>query len=241
METINDLVNIHNLKIFQNNNWFKFSLESVLLPYFVTINLRSKKILDLCTGNAPIPLILSTRTNAKITGIDIQKDVCELAEKTVFFNHLDQQIDIKNIDLKDLKEIYSGDNFDIITVNPPYFKNQQQSLKNDDIHKKIARHEINVNLDDIVKISSYLLKNGGYLAMVHRTERFFEVTNLFQKYNIIPKKIQFIYPKKDSESNLFMIEGIKNGKQSVKFLNPLVIHNNDGSYTKEVNCIFNGE
>ena len=239
METVNDLVNINNLKIVQNDDWFKFSLESVLLPYFATINLRCYHILDLCSGNAPIPLILSTRTKAKIMCVEVQKDVCELAKKSISINKLENQIEVLHANLKELKEYYKGDFFDVITVNPPYFPNLLKSTKNIDEHKAIARHEVMASLDDIAKISVYLLKNNGHFAMVHRTERFFEVIKTLEKYNLVPKRIQFIYPKMSLDSNLFMIECIKNGKSGVKFEKPLIIHNPDGTYTNEIKKIFN--
>ncbi len=239
MKKINDLVGINNLKIVQNDDWFKFSLESVLLPNFVTINLRYKKILDLCTGNAPIPLVLSTRCNSLIYGVEIQEDIYKLALETIKLNNLENRIILINDDLKNLKNRYSGDNFDLITVNPPYFKNNELSLKNSDNHKKIARHEIDTTLEDIIKVSVYLLKNNGRFAMVHRTERFFEVIRLLEKHNLIPKRIRFIYPKINKMSNLFLIECIKNGRDDVSFENPLYVHNIDGTYTDEVKKIFN--
>ena len=239
MERINDLVGYSNLKIVQNDDWFKFSLESVLLPYFVKVNLRYKNILDLCTGNAPIPIILSIKTKANIVGVEIQKDIYELAKKTIELNNLEKQITIINDDLLNLKYKYSGDNFDLITVNPPYFKNNEFNKKNRDIHKSIARHEGNTTLEDIIKTSVYLLKNNGHFAMVHRTERFFEIIELLKKHNLVPKRVQFIYPKENKASNLFMIECIKNGKNIVKFENPLFIHNNDGTYKDEIKKIFN--
>lgn len=238
MEIINDLLEIDNLKIYQNDNWFKFSLESVLLPNFVTINLRCKKIMDLCTGNAPIPLILSTKTKADIVGVEIQKDIYELAKKSIKINHLEKRITLINDDLKNLKKYYNGDDFDVITVNPPYFSNNSLSKKNIDIHKTIARHEVLTNLEEIVKIGAFLLKNGGYFAMVHQTSRFFEIVDVFKKYNLAINKIQIIYPKKNQESNLFMIEGVKNGRCGVKFLNPLIIHNVDGSYQEQIIKMF---
>ena len=241
MERINDLLEINNLKIVQNDDWFKFSLESVLLPNFVTINLRCKKILDLCTGNAPIPLILSTKTKAKIVGVEIQKDIYELAKKSVEINKLDKQITIINDNLENLSKYYDGDNFDLITVNPPYFPNISKSKKNDDIHKTIARHEIYTNLENIIKTSVYLLKNGGYFSLVHQTSRFIDVILLLKKYNLGIHKIQLIYPKENSESNLFMIEAIKNGKDYVKFLKQMYVHNNDGTYKEEIKRIFKNE
>ncbi len=241
MEVINDLLDIDNLKIYQNDDWFKFSLESVLLPNFVTLNLRCKNIIDLCTGNAPIPLILSTKTKANIVGVEIQKDVYELAKKSVDINKLDKKIRLINDNLNNLKEYFEGDYFDIVTVNPPYFPNKKESLKNQDIHKSIARHELYTNLEEIIKMSLYLLKNGGYLALVHQTNRFFDVTNLLNKYNFSIDKVQFIYPKEDKESNLFMIEAVKNGNCGVKFLKPLYVHNNDGTYRDEIKKIFSNE
>ena len=238
METLNDLLQINNLKIFQNDDWFKFSLESVLLPNFVTINLRCKKILDLCTGNAPIPLILSTKTKAGIVGVEIQKDVYNLAKKSVEINNLDDRITLINDNLKNLKNYFDGDSFDIITVNPPYFPNIALSKKNIDIHKTLARHEVAVNLDDIVKISSFLLKNGGYLALVHQTTRFFDIIKTFEKYHFAINRVQFIYPKEAKKSNLFMIEGIKNGKCGSSFLSPLYVHNDDGTYRDEILKMF---
>ncbi len=238
MERINTLVGYNNLKIFQNDDWFKFSLESVLLPNFVKINPRYKKILDLCTGNAPIPLLLSLKTKAKILGVEIQKDIFELAKKTIEMNNLQEQITILNEDLKNLKRIYDGDSFDLITVNPPYFKNKVNSVMNNEIHKQIARHECNTTIEDIIIMSTFLLKNGGHFAMVHRTERFFEITDCLKKHNLIPKRIQFIYPKIGSQSNLFMIDCIKNGKSEVIFENPLYIHNFDGTYQDEIKRIF---
>ena len=238
MERVNSIVGYDNLKIYQNDDWFKFSLESVLLPNFVTINLRCKNIIDLCTGNAPIPLILSTKTKANIVGVEIQKDVYELARKSVEINKLEDRIVLINDNLNNLKKYYDGDCFDVVTVNPPYFPNTKESLKNIDIHKSIARHEIHTNLDEIVKISNYLLKNGGYLALVHQTTRFFDVVDILKKHHFSIDKVQFIYPKENKESNLFMIEAIKDGNSGVRFLKPLYVHNEDGTYRENIIKMF---
>ena len=241
METLNDLLEINDLKIYQNDDWFKFSLESVLLPNFVTLNLRCKKIIDLCTGNAPIPLILSTKTKANIVGVEIQKDVYELARKSVQINNLNDRITLINDNLNNLSEYYHGDEFDVVTVNPPYFPNILLSQKNNNSHKTIARHEVMTNLDEIAKTSSFLLKNGGYLAMIHQTSRFFDVVDAYKKYNFSISKVQMIYPKIEKDSNLFMIEGIKNGHSKLTFMKPLYIHNNDGTYKDEILKMFKNE
>ena len=157
---INDLVYFKDLKIVQNKNYFNFSLDSVLLPSFVIINPNTKKILDLCTGNAPIPLILSTKTNAEIIGVEIQKEIYDLAVESVKINKKDN-IKIINKDVKDIINDYETDTFDLITCNPPYFKYIESSKINLNEQKTIARHEVNINIEDILKLSKKLLKNGG--------------------------------------------------------------------------------
>lgn len=238
MEVLNDLVGYKNLKIYQNTDWFSFSLDSVLLPNFVTLNKNIETVMDLGCGNAPIPLILTTKTDAKIIGVEIQKDSYELARKSVLYNHLGDKVKLLNIDMKELESIYSSDSIDVITCNPPYFKYLETSNLNDDEHKVIARHEKMITLEEIVKLSRYLLKNNGILAMVHRTDRLIEIISLFEKYGLAVKKLRFVYPKVNTESNMVLIEGRKNGKVGLKLLPPLYAHNEDGSYTSEVLKMF---
>lgn len=231
---INDLVYFKDIKIVQNKDYFNFSLDSVLLPNFVEITRKTKKILDMCTGNAPIPLILSTKTDAKIYGVELQKEVYDLAKETIKINNLDNQIELINDNIKNLKKIFDTETFDIITCNPPYFKKKDDSIINENKIKSIARHEIEMELEDVMIISKALLKNEGSLVLVHRTDRLIEIIELMKKHNIEPKRMRLIYPKVNAESNLVLIDGRKNGKEGLKILPPLYIHNNDNSYTSEV-------
>lgn len=237
MQIINDVVG-KNLKIYQDNNFFKFSLESVLLPNFVDIKLKDKLILDLCTGNAPIPLILSTKTKATIYGVELQEEIYNLALKSIELNEKQDQIKLLNEDVKNLKKIFKGDTFDIITVNPPYFKVLEKSSLNFNKIKTNARHESTLTLEELLKIVKFLLKNDGSFYMVHRTERFIEIIELLKINNLMPKEIQFIYPYEGKESKLFMIKAVKNGKFGVKIIEPLYIHNKDGSYKDNIKEIF---
>lgn len=238
MKVINDLLGYKDLKIVQNSDWFSFSLDSVLLPNFVTINKTVNNILDIGTGNAPIPLILTKKTNANIVGIEIQKEIFDLAKETLKINNLEKKIQIINDDIKNIDRYFNINFFDIILCNPPYFKVNEDSKFNDDPQKTIARHEIKINLENIISISSQYLKNGGALALVHRTERLSEIIILMKKYNIEPKKIQFIYPKVNHESNMILIEGRKNGNGGIKVLSPIIAHNEDGVYTDQISQFF---
>ena len=238
MEKINYLLGYKDLKIYQDTEMFNFSLDSVLLPNFITISKNTKNIMDIGTGNAPIPLILSTKTKAKIIGVEIQKQVSDLAKKSVKLNKLENQITIINEDINKIKNDYESDYFDIITCNPPFFKLTEESKLNKTDYKTIARHEVSLNLEEICQIAKKLLKNGGTLGLVHRPERLTDILHIMRKNNIEPKKIRFVHPKQTKEANILLIEGKKNGKSGLKVENPLISHEKDGSYTKEVQKYF---
>lgn len=238
MEVTNYLLGYKDKYIVQNTQMFNFSLDSVLLPNFVTLNKNIKNILDIGCGNAPIPLILSTKTSALITGVEIQKDVYDLAVKSVKINNLENQIKIINADINELYNKFETESFDVITCNPPFFKVSEQSNLNKSDYKTIARHEVKLNLDDIFKISKKLLKNNGYVAIVHRPERLLDILESMKKYNIEPKKIQFIYPKTNMEANILLVEGKKNGNKGLKILPPIYTHLENGEYTEQIKKYF---
>ena len=238
MEVIHDLLNYNKLKIIQNSDWFNFSLDSVLLPNFVTLNKNIKNVLDFCTGNAPIPLILSTKTSAKIYGVEIQKEVYELARRSIELNGLEERINIINEDVKNLNNIFDTEYFDVITCNPPYFKVSNSNRKNINDIKTNARHEYLLNLEEIFIIAKKILKNNGVIAMVHRPERLVEIIEEMKKNNIEPKRLQFVYPIEEKEANIILIEGRKNGNPGLKILPPLFVHNKNGEYRKEILKMF---
>lgn len=234
---INDLVGYDNLKIVQNNNYFNFSLESVMIPRFCVLK-NNMKIIDFCTGNAPIPMILSTLTDSNIIGVELQKEIYNLAVQSVKINNLEDRITLLNMNVLDIFNVYETDSFDLITCNPPYFRVNEFSNLNNNMIKSIARHEIEIKLEDICRISKKLLKNNGSLVLVHRTDRLSEIINMLLKYNLQPKRIRFLYPKELENSNLVLIDARKNGNIGLKVLPPLICHNMDGSYTKEVLDMF---
>lgn len=238
MKTLNYLLGYENLKIYQDTDMFHFSLDSVLLPKFVTLNKNVDKILDIGTGNAVIPIILTTRTKANITGIEIQKKSYQLGLESIEYNHLQNQVSILNEDINEFAKKSESDQYDVITCNPPFFKIGEQSHLNDSEEKMIARHEICLTLEDVVRISRKLLKNNGVLALVHRPERLMDILTFMKNNNIEPKKIQFVYPKVDRNANIVLIEGSKNGNPGLKILPPLYTHEENGEYTKEIKSYF---
>lgn len=233
MKVKNKLLNLDAV-IYQDDDWFKFSLDSVLLADFVTINLRTKKIIDLACGNAPIPMLLSYRTNAFICGVEYQDCVFQLGVDSILSNCMEKQIKLIRGDVADILSIFDSDSFDVVTCNPPYFKANNPDYFNQNQVKTIARHEVYLDLDIVLSRAFYLLKTGGIFAMVHRTERFCEIIEKMKKYHLEPKRVRFIYPKKGKNSDLFLIEGVKNGKSGLKMHFPLIVHNDDNTYTEEI-------
>lgn len=238
MKVTNYLLGYKNLRIVQDNEMFNFSLDSVLLPNFVTINKKITKILDIGCGNAPIPLILSTKTNAKIIGVEIQKEVYDLALESIKINNKEEQISIINMDINDYYKEIETDSFDVITCNPPFFKYIETSNINKNDYKTIARHEVKLNLRELFTIAKKLLKNNGVIAIVNRPERFVEVVEEMKKNNIEPKRVQFVYPKENKEANIMLIEGSKNGNPGLKILPPIYSHLDNGDYTDTIKKYF---
>ena len=238
MKVTNYLLGYKDLKIVQDSEMFSFSLDSVLLPNFVTLNKKITNILDIGCGNAPIPLILSTKTNAKITGIEIQESVYDMAVESVKINNKEDQIKIINDDINEFYKNEETDKYDVITCNPPFFKYIESSNINKNDYKTIARHEVKLNLNQLFTIARKLLKNNGVIAIVHRPERFLDVVMEMKQNNIEPKRVQFIYPKTNMEANIMLIEGTKNGNPGLKILPPIYSHKDNGEYTDTVKKYF---
>ena len=222
-QKITDLVG-YDRKIIQDNNFLAFSLDSLILANFVNINTRVRNILDLGTGIAPIPLILSLRTNAHIDGVEIQKEVSVIAKENVKINKLQKQITIYNEDMKKFAKRIDTETYDIVVCNPPFFNNSFKLPVSDS--KKISSEEV-------LSISRKLLKNNGKFAMIFRIDRLVEILRLFEKNNIEPKIIRFIYHNQNMNAKLFFIEGMKNGKNGLKIYPPFIMYDENGKETDE--------
>ena len=236
-EKIHELLGYENIKIIQKDDVFSFSLDSMLLANFIDAN-KAQKIIDLGTGNAPLPLFLTLKTDAKIYGIEIQEEPFDLAQRSVELNHLENQITIIKDDLKGIYKKLGANTFDIVCSNPPYFKVSDTSIINKNDTLTIARHEVKANVNDIIEEASKLLVDGGKLYIIHRIERMPEIIKLLENKNFGIKRMQLIYPKEDGNAYMFIIESKKNKKTDLKIIKPLVVHNN-GRYTDEVLKIFN--
>lgn len=233
MKVINNVLGFDGIKIVQDSDGFKFSLDSVLLANFVTLNKSTKKIMDIGSGNGIIPILLSLKTDAHIDGVEIQRECYLNSLESIKLNKMDN-ISIFNDDIKDFYKTLESDTYDVVVSNPPYFMG---NIHNINEMKKIARHSLSLDYKDVIVISKKILKNNGLLSIVHRPENLMDILMFMRSNNIEPKKIRFVYPYKGKNANILLVEGAKNGKPGLKVMDPLYVYEN-GNYTEEIKKYF---
>ena len=244
MERIDDL-NFEGLKIIQDTEGFCFGIDSVLLTDFARDIKKNSKIMDLGTGTGILSILLSKKVNPKkIYGIEIQKEVAEMARRSVELNSLEEIIEIINTDIKDLNKLkkenkdLENNTFDAIVTNPPY-KKLGTGIKNKNKKQIISRYETSTTLDDWLNISSKLLKNNGQFYIVFRTDRLTELITNMKKYNLEIKNIRFVYSNINEQSILVLIKAVKGAGTFLKVEKPLIIYDENNNYTDEILKIYN--
>ena len=170
-------------------------------------------------------------------GVEIQKEVYEMAKKSIELNKLENKFKIINDNILNLNKYFENNTFDVIVTNPPYKKNNT-GIKNEDKRKLISRHEIEANLDDFIRISKNMLKDKGELYIVHRPERLVDLFVTMRKYKIEPKKIRMVYSNVNAVSKLVLVQGVKNAKPFLKVEKNLYIYDKNGNYTDEILKIY---
>ena len=235
-ERLDDL-QCNNLFLIQNPSKFCFGIDAVLLANFVKAK-NGGHIIDLCTGSGIVPVLLSAKTSAKrITGIEIQKDIADMANRSVLYNSLEEKIDIINDDIANALKYIKPCSVDTISVNPPYMKDTT-AIKNPDLPLAIARHELLTDIETVVGISGKLLKENGKFFMIHKPSRLSEIFAVLKKNRIEPKRIRFVHPYINSKANLVLIEGIKGSGVWLDVEPPLAVYKDKNVYTDEVLKIY---
>lgn len=236
-ERVDDLER-NGYRLIQNPEVFCFGIDAVLLAHFARVSNHKQKILDIGTGTGIIPIVMhAIYQKGHYTGIDIQEQMIEMASRSVMLNEIEADVQMKTVDIKEYKEHFNSGEFDIITCNPPYMKGDC-GLKNEHPSKTIARHEVACTLEDIISAASYMLKYGGKMCMIHRPHRLVDILATMRQYKIEPKVMRMIYPKQGKEPTMVLVEGVKNGRPELRVQAPLVVYNEDGTYTDEINEIY---
>ncbi len=234
-EVLEDL-QYRGLKIIQQKDGYRFTTDAVLLANFVK-NASNKKIVELGSGSGVISILIAAKQNPQsICAVEIQPDMCDMSKRSIALNGLSDKI---NVILTDIKGCHTliGNCFDIVVVNPPYRKiGSGQRQDTDKI--SICRHEVLLTLCDVFMQAEKLLKYGGSLYIVHQFERLADACTLGRQFNLEAKEICLVFPKKDAAPNLFLMRCAKNGKAGIKWLNPIVVFDEQGNYTVTVKKLY---
>lgn len=235
-ERLDDLQR-NGLKIIQKTDGFCFGMDAVLLSGFASVK-RGEKVLDMGTGTGIIPLLLSAKTDGEhFKALEIQKEIADMAARSVALNHLEEKIEIVNGDIREASRIFGAASFDVVTTNPPYM-NDAHGLKNPTEVKAISRHEILCTLDDVVREGAKVLKPGGRMYMVHRPHRLIEIIIAMKQYKLEPKRMKMVHPFKDKEANMVLIEAVRGGGSWLKTEAPIVVYKEPGVYMDEIYEIY---
>lgn len=239
-ERIDDL-QYRGLKIIQNTKGFCFGIDSVILSDFAKNIKKGSKVVDLGTGTGIIGLLLCKKTELKeIVGVEIQKEVAEMANRSIKLNKLEDKFKILNTDINKIFEdkLLEKNKFDVVVMNPPY-KEKGTGKINEVDSKIISRHEVKATLSDFIKVASNLLKDKGEIYIVHKPERMPDIIQKMRENKIEPKEIKTVYSNKKTEASLILIKGIKGANKFFKILEPVYIYEENGEYTKEIKEIYN--
>lgn len=231
-ERLDDLQR-NNYHIIQNPEKFCFGMDAVLLSGYAVVK-KGETVLDLGTGTGILPILLAAKTEGShFTGLEIQQESADMARRSVLVNMLQDKIDIVNGDIKNAREIFGPSTYDVIVSNPPYMIGQH-GLVNPDSPKAIARHEVACTLDDVIGQGAAVLRPGGRFYMVHRPFRLVEIYACFTKHGLEPKRTRLVYPYKDKEPTMVLIEAVRGARPRLAMEKPLIIYDDVNKYSEEI-------
>ena len=239
IENIREDIVSKNYKILQKIDHYSMSTDSFLLPYFSNVPKSFKKnIIELCSGNGGISIILREKSQAQIEMLEIQEDLVELSRRSIELNKL-TGINVRNGDIKKIKDYYKPSSFDYVICNPPYFPVDNMPNQREKFNHNISRHEILCNLSDVIKAIKYLLKQNGKFSLVHRTYRISDIISECEKNSLAIKRIRFVYSKESSDnSKIVLVEGSISNVSDIKVEQPLYIYKEDDTYTEEMKKVY---
>ena len=225
------------IKLFQPSDGYRFSIDAPILASFVKVK-KGEKLIELGTGNGVILIILGKKYSylEELWGIEIQRDLFELAQENVKMNGLSERIRIIEGDVKEIERHFSPQSFQVVVSNPPYYPASSGRI-NPENKKALARHEIMGTIEDFLNATSYLLKEKGRCYFIYPQKRAITLLVEMRKRRLEPKKIRFVHPKPKEEAKMVLVEGIKGGKEGLVVEPPLYIFDEKGSYTEEMTPI----
>lgn len=235
------LDSIRDIKLYQSKTGYRFSVDALLLYDFVDLK-KVDRIADLGAGSGIVGILLAKKyINADVTLFELQESLVELARKNIALNSLVDRVKVIKCDLRTIHAVAcTPQDYDLAISNPPFRKLNSGLISTVD-EKAIARHEINLKLDELINAASYLLRAKGRFSMVYHPFRLSELMCTLKSRDLEPKRARFVHPNISSEAKMVLLEAVKGGREGLKVDRPLCIYKEDGSYTDELKRIYNQE
>lgn len=225
------------LRLLQKKDGFCFGVDAVLLSHFAQVS-ANDNVIDLGTGTGIIAILIAAKKNPKkVVGLEIQKEMAEMAGRSVILNGLEKKLDIVCGDIREAVQLFGASGFDDVVANPPYM-GRGGGLINPADTKAIARHEILCTLEDVISAAGKLLRPGGKFSMVHRPQRLADIICLMRSNSIEPKLLRMVHPAPGKKPNLVLVGGTRGGNPELRVQEPLYIYDSDGNYTREIHEIY---
>lgn len=235
-ESWDDLI-LGGLHVIQSRSGYRFSIDAVLLAHFPEV-FDGMQIFDLGTGSGVVALLLAYRhSGVHITGLEIQEQMVDRARRSVHYNHLDERITIQQADINQIPSLWTAAQADLVVCNPPFWKNGQGKISRNP-EQAIARHELKVCLEAVIKAGSHLLKPGGRLAMILPARRLPELFQHLSQSKLSPARLRMIHPAPGREAGHFLIEAVKRTGSEITILPPLIIYARTGEYSSEIKSMY---
>lgn len=225
------------LSLIQDTTGYAFTMDAVLLSDFARANAKHS-VVELGAGSGVISILLSYKTNAKkIVCVELQDRLADMAARSIALNNLQDRISVHHGDMQTAHLALGSGTFDVAVSNPPYMTYEGDC--NQATELDICKREVFVSLQGVTDSASRLLKFGGVFFVVIKGSRLADLMCAMRNSNIEPKRIVAVQPKSNKDIDTILVEGKKGGNPGMVFEKPLVVFNDDNTYTEELRRIYN--
>lgn len=242
MERSRDTLFDGELCCLQHLNGYRFSIDSVLLAHFVRLK-KEELVLDLGAGCGVTGLILLYRASGRVrllTAFELQDGLCRLCRENIVANSQQDKMKVVTGDLRRISDFFCAGSFSTVVCNPPFYPqgSGRKSINNEAL---IARHQVQCNLEEILRAAAYALKNKGRLFVVYPAELLALLLAGLSEQGFGVKRLQpvYSYPAKDGTARLTLVEAVRNGGDGMCIEAPLYIYGEkNGKYSQEVEAMY---
>lgn len=225
------------MKLIQRPEGFRFGTDSVLLSDFAAPR-RGERAVDLGCGTGAIALLMAGhQPTLRVDGVEIQPEVADMAGRSAILNGVEDRVRIFNLDMREAWRTLGAGGYALAVCNPPYGR-QGAALVSRSAEKRMARHEGDLTPHDIARAAAMLLKNGGRFCVIYPAPRAFEMMRAMGDSGLAPKRVRTVHGVQGRPPKFVLMDAVKGGGEGLHWLSPLVLRNEDGTFTEEWHRIY---